>query len=391
MHIALLCPVLPPTVDGIGDHTYFLAAALAECARVTVLSGSGNFHCPPGCTLRTGVFRPGSSFVDAFAGTLAEVQPDWLVVQYNPFLYSRRGFNPWLPLALALARRRLPGLGVAMIAHELYMEPENLKFAVLGAGHRLQLRMVAPNVDLAFGSVDVWTENLRPFLPNRPLATLPVGSNIPLVPCTADERLALRARLGIAPGTLVLGSFGSWHYGRMPERLAKTLQFLYSQGEDVHLLFIGSGGERFREICSADLYNSVTVTGALASEEVSRHLQLVDLLLSPFLDGISSRRSSAVSCLAHGLPLLTTSGRLSDALWLRGLADCLVPVEDEPAFLRRALTLCRDEQARQHLARCGQSFFAQHLSWPCIRERLLEALAKPSPRTSSGMSNGAVP
>jgi len=390
MHIALLCPVLPPTVDGIGDHTYFLAAALAERVPVTVLTGDGNSHCPPGCTLRTGVFQPGRRFVESLGNALAAVRPDWLIVQYNPFLYSRRGFNPWLPLALARARSRTAGLGIGLIAHELYMQPENLKFAVLGAGHRLQLRLVAPSVDLAFGSIDAWTQNLRPFLPGRPLATLPVGSNIPPVPFSEAERQALRTQLGIAPRTLVLGSFGSWHYGRMPERLAKTFHHLHAQGEDVHLLFIGSGGERFREICSPDLLSRLTVTGTLTSDAVSRHLQLVDLLLSPFLDGISSRRSSAVSCLAHGLPLLTTSGRLSDALWVNTLADQLIPVDDEQAFLRAALHLCRSSDARRTLARHGQEFYGQHLSWERICSLLLDALTSTRSRSRTGQPDGAL-
>ena len=44
----------------------------------------------------------------------------------------------------------------------------------------------------------------------------------------------------------------------------------------------------------------------LANEEVSVHLSACDLMIQPYPDGISARRTSAMAALAHERPVVTT-------------------------------------------------------------------------------------
>jgi glycosyltransferase involved in cell wall biosynthesis len=378
MHIAILIPELPPKVNGIGDYTFFLSEVLAEKldCQITLLTSEENFQCPQGCQLKKGVFVPGADLMETLPNTMHGLQANWLLIQYNPFLYAHRGFNPWLIAAVAKVRRQQPDLKVALMAHEMYMTAENLKFAILGIFHRIQLWGVLRSVDLAFASIDTWAAELRHWIPNKPVFSLPVGSNVPLVSASPDALERLKKELNIDPSAIVLGAFGSYHYGRMPERIIRTLERLYAQKIKVHLLFIGSGGEQLRKLCPTHLYPMLTTTGTLGCEAVSIYLQLVDLLVSPFLDGISTRRSSAMSCLAHGLPLLTTSGRLSDALWHEAFGDQLIPVEKEEAYFDAAYQLCLDESKRRDLAQTSQSLYQSQFTWEKIAQRLLDAFEK---------------
>lgn len=378
MHIAILIPELPPKVNGIGDYTFFLSQALAnqfDC-QVTLLTSEGNFQCPQGCQLEKGVFVPGAALLETLPKAMSRLQADWFLIQYNPFLYAHRGFNPWLIAAVAKVRSQQPHLRVAMMAHELFMIAENLKFAIMGTFHRIQLWGLLRSIDLAFSSIDVWAAELRRWIPEKPVFSLPVGSNVPMVPESTDGLGKLRKDLCIDPEALVLGAFGSYHYGRMPERIIRTLETLSNRKVKVHLLFIGSGGEQLRKICPAHLHTVLTTTGALGCEAVSQHLQLVDLLISPFLDGISTRRSSAMSCLAHGLPLLTTSGRLSDALWLEAFGNSLIPVENEAAYFDAAHQLCLNEEKRAALAQTSHTLYQNQFTWQQIAQRFLNALEK---------------
>ncbi len=378
MHIAILIPELPPKVNGIGDYTFFLSQALAnqfDC-QVTLLTSDGNFQCPQGCQLEKGVFVPGAALLKTLPKMMGKLQADWLLIQYNPFLYAHRGFNPWLIAAVAQIRSQQSSLKIALMAHEMFMTAENLKFAILGTFHRIQLWGLLRSIDLAFASIDTWTAELRRWIPEKPVFSLPVGSNVPQVSVSCEALARLKQELGIDPAALVLGAFGSYHYGRMPERIIRTLERLDRNNIKVHLLFIGSGGEQLRKLCPTRLHPILTITGALGCDAVSAHLQLIDLLISPFLDGISTRRSSAMSCLAHGLPLLTTSGRLSDTLWHEALGEQLIPVEAEAAYFEAAQQLCLDKEKRKNLAHISRSLYQDRFTWKRIAQRLLDGLEK---------------
>ena len=45
------------------------------------------------------------------------------------------------------------------------------------------------------------------------------------------------------------------------------------------------------------------------------HLQACDLLLQPYVDGISGRRTTTISALEHAVPVVTTFGPLSEPFW----------------------------------------------------------------------------
>jgi glycosyltransferase involved in cell wall biosynthesis len=378
MHIAILIPELPPKVNGIGDYTFFLSEVLAkqfDC-QITLLTSAENFQCPQGCHLEKGAFVPGATLLEVLPKITSRLQADWLLIQYNPFLYAHRGFNPWLIAAIAKVRSQQPNLRVALMAHEMFMTAENLKFAILGTLHRIQLWGLLRSIDLAFASIDAWAAELRHWIPEKPVFPLPVGSNVPQVSVGIDALVRLKEVLGIDPSALVLGAFGSYHYGRMPERIIRTLEILDQQKINVHLLFIGSGGEQLRKLCPTHLHSRLSITGTLDCEAVSTHLQLIDLLISPFLDGISTRRSSAMSCLAHGLPLLTTHGRLSDGLWREALGEHLIPVENEAAYFEAARQLCLNEEKRKALAQTSTSLYQDRFTWERIAQRLLDAFEK---------------
>ena len=59
----------------------------------------------------------------------------------------------------------------------------------------------------------------------------------------------------------------------------------------------------------------VSATDLLPARELSRHLQACDLLLQPYGDGVSGRRTTTISALEHGVPVVTTFGRLSEPFW----------------------------------------------------------------------------
>jgi glycosyltransferase involved in cell wall biosynthesis len=59
------------------------------------------------------------------------------------------------------------------------------------------------------------------------------------------------------------------------------------------------------------------------------------VLLQPYVDGVSGRRTTTISALEHGIPVATTFGALSEPFWKDSRAVAVVPSE-KPQLLARA-------------------------------------------------------
>jgi glycosyltransferase involved in cell wall biosynthesis len=97
----------------------------------------------------------------------------------------------------------------------------------------------------------------------------------------------------------------------------------------------------------------VTATGAVDLEAVSLHLQACDVLVQPYPDGVSGRRTTTVSALEHGLPVATTLGELSEPFWSERPAVETVPAADAdglPAAVVKLLEPARNAAARRDAA-----------------------------------------
>jgi len=69
----------------------------------------------------------------------------------------------------------------------------------------------------------------------------------------------------------------------------------------------------------------IAATGELPAEQIPAHLRACDLLVQPFPDGVSSRRTSVMAGLANGVPVVTNLGLLSEPLWRKSGAVALAP------------------------------------------------------------------
>jgi len=370
MRIDLVFPTLPPTIDGIGDHTARLATTLAKqgwAPRVltaqhdwTPLAGvpvQRAFHCEH----RRGVLN--------LVSTVRSGSPDWLFLQFNQFSYGQWGLNPFLPLALYRIKNRCPEVRLAVMFHEDFLPATTLKDTIMSTWQRAQFWVLGRLADHVFFSIDPWVQQYRSWFPETPVEHLPVGSNISRV--DADEEV-VRKELGIADETTVLGVFGSLHESRLLSHIQMAARAVQDEG-DVILLYVGPDGEAFQDAME-DL--PVLNAGPLPAGEVSRRFHAMDMYLAPFIDGASTRRGSFLVGLQHGVPTVSTRGSLTDSMLLdqNQNAFALTAADDPEAFQRSVVTLCEDAVHRRRMRRNAQHFFSKHFRWEVLTERLLKQL-----------------
>jgi glycosyltransferase involved in cell wall biosynthesis len=372
LKFTIITPTLPPTIDGIGDHTAMLARELVKKHRVSILVSEDQTITP----------IEGTSTIPCFAAKAPSTNwnlhqqvkanpPDWLVLQYNPFSYGNRGFNLVLPKVMKAIKRDCSQTRIVMMGHERYMPVINLKFAIMTTWQRYEYHRIARSIDLAVIPTKLWADEFRARHRSTPTFQLPVGSNLPFA--TQANREEVRQQLGISSETIVLGIFGTAHPSRLVHYVRDSAFALQKKGQKAVVLYIGPDVARVKEIMgSAPLLTD----GPLPPQEVSRRLTGVDIYTATMIDGVSGRRGSFFAGLQLGIATIGTSGVSTDLILKQssGQAYLLTPADKEEEYIDAVVRLANDRPMRQRIAARGQELFDAEFSWDKLTARFLEML-----------------
>lgn len=155
----------------------------------------------------------------------------------------------------------------------------------------------------------------------RKVVLAPLPPNIGAPRETADSPLRQKLAAARAEGRLVIGHFGSIYPGKQPNALLDIGAVLKSRGARPLLVYVGSfirGVDRVEEEFYArarelGLADDVIVSGYVASNaEVFGLFEAVDAFCYPLQEGLTARRSSVLTCVQSGRPLIVTGPALPD-------------------------------------------------------------------------------
>jgi glycosyltransferase involved in cell wall biosynthesis len=206
-----------------------------------------------------------------------------------------------------------------------------------------------------------WERRWRPYALGRrlPFAWLPVPSSLALENLDGGQNVRERYGLGAGP---IVGHLGSYSVATIA-MLSVSLPEILERSTDTEALLLGEKSEDFRRQFVYDrpqLANRVHATGPLAPQDLVQSVCACDVLVQPYPDGISSRRTSAMAGLALGVPVVTTIGRLTEQLWQETGGVSLVRVDEPHRIGEEVLRLLGDDDARRTLADRGREIYARH-------------------------------
>lgn len=235
-----------------------------------------------------------------------------VVCNFPIVAWKRVIFSPLLAMAIA----RLRGRRVILVQHE---------WAGL---HRLRRLTYLPALRLADVIVMV-SPLVRSELADDPiagstarkvaLAALP--PNIEAPAGITDSPLRQRLAQARSEGRLVIGHFGSIYPSKQPNALLEIGAALKQRGLKPLVAYIGSfirGMDRVEEDFHAraaelGLGDDVIVSGFVASDhEVFGLFNQVDVFCYPLDEGLTARRSSVLTCVQSGRPVIVTGPKLPD-------------------------------------------------------------------------------
>jgi glycosyltransferase involved in cell wall biosynthesis len=351
--LAIVSSERPDRIDAIRDHTFLLAEALRKRAievDLQLRGPTGHRQRIRGAAER-GVVGP----LDAYDG---------LIVQYNPFMWGRWGFAPGLVADVARLRLRRRRPFTVLLVHEPYVPMVSWRWALMGLWQRAQLRALRLGVDRTCASIEAWARALAG-------THLPVGSNLPDMRGARGSR---RTALNMGSDVVVLATFSSGHPSRLLELVTTSVEAVAARGHKVALLNLGAGAPRITPPGSVVVFQP----GELPAQEVASWLAAADVFLAPFVDGVSTRRSSMMAALQHGLAVVGTDGALTDGLLRRSTeAIRLVPVERADLFRAAVVELAGDENARRELGVRARMLYERSFDWAVVAGTLLSLLGEP--------------
>jgi glycosyltransferase involved in cell wall biosynthesis len=285
---------------------------------------------------------------------------DAVLLQYNPFSYGHRGVAPRLPPHW---RRVAASAGRAVVVvHEPYVAATSPRFAALQALHRAQLHalleaadaVVAPSADAARrigGEVQV----------------IPVGSNLP---DRLNERRAGRQALGVRPGETLVATFSASDAGRSARAVRDAVRAIAAHVGPVLLLRLGRAPEPLDDLGDAV---RVVISGPLPPQRVASLLATADLFLAPYADGVTTRRTTLMAALQHGLPVVGTDNGRSDEVLVRSPAIARAPL-DAAAFAGVAAELAADRGRLEAMSMAARVLYLEEFAWDVIAQRYLALL-----------------
>jgi hypothetical protein len=360
----LLSGEYPPDCGGVGDYTASLAASL------TAAGDEVHVWTPDAASRGTAAGVTVHGLPDVFGpGARAELTQAWtatpgtVLLQYVPNALGSRGANVAFCRWFSRIGRRVAD--VRVMFHEPYFyftwtrpwAPAN----ALALAQRAMARLLLRGATRVYFSTETWTRYLDAA---SGAVTLPIPSSLPVA--SSREGVARMRATAVAgePGAPLAGHFGT--YGaHVAGELLSILPPLVERMPAIRLALVGSGGPEFLARLSAShpaVARRAWAPGRLGAGDVATALRACDVLVQPYPDGITTRRTSVMAGLKNGVATVSTAGELTESVWRESEAVALVTAGDAAAFVDRTSALLGDASRRAALGERGRAVYDARFS-----------------------------
>ncbi len=383
MKIGLVTGEFPPMEGGVGAFTQELARALHENGHeIHVISSRETRPETAERTYRTRNDPINLGFAQlhprierwrwpslaTIADIILRTELDIVNIQYQAAAFNMNS------AAINILPLRLKGVTQTVVTfHDLRVP---YLFPKAGGLRRSAVNFMARHANGTIVTNRADYESLSAFL-TKPIAQIPIGSNITAYTPNHIEIAEAREQLGINEDSILIGYFGFLNESKGADTLLAAMAKL---DQRYHLVFIGgqTGAsdptnaaflEHMKHLVKEfSLSDRVHWTGFLSDIRVSTFLHAADFMVMPYRDGATLRRGTLMAVLAHGRPLITSEPSEPTPELKSGQNVWLVPPQDVPTLTKAIETLAGDSTLR-HKIGTGARETASLFTWDKIADQ----------------------
>lgn len=185
----------------------------------------------------------------------------------------------------------------------------------------------------------------------------------------------LRAELGLAPDTLIVGTMAILRKKKGHHHLLEAAAQVVRQVPRVHFVFSGNGPQEEnlrRQAGELGLEGRVSFLGL--RRDVPEVLAAFDLFVLPTRQ--EALGTAFIEAQAMGVPVIGSRvGGVPETLQ-EGESGLLVPPEDPRALAAAIVELAQDADRRERMGACGSAFVRKHFSVDAMVEGMLDVYRK---------------
>jgi glycosyltransferase involved in cell wall biosynthesis len=301
---------------------------------------------------------------------IIHTKPDFINIQYVPHLYDRWGVNLYLPFAAMILK--CLGFKIALTVHENYVPLTNWKWIITGMPQRIILFLLILFSKKTFISIEKWTEKFKRifYFKKNDISWLPIFSNINYYLINESNKKRIRKQLDFEENDFIIATFSPLHPSKLLNKIFKTWKSVKKNRKDARLLIIGVSKKDIVD-CALDFDEDIYCAGYVPERRVGELLSISNIYLSPYSDGISSRRGSALAAMNYGLSIITTKGSSTDSIFHN---SPIILVDNPKQLTEKILYFAENKQARIKTGKATKEFYEKYFALDIIKNKFLHQL-----------------
>lgn len=215
------------------------------------------------------------------------------------------------------------------------------------------LKKILKNIHQIFITAPYLEKNIESICNKKKLPNihwLPLRSNVNYI---KDPNKARNIRKAFAPeAQFLLGCYGSYYEKNLLKQLKRNILLLLQNHPERTFLCLGRKSEKFVATFKRNypnLANQIESTGELDQVAISAHIQACDIMIQPYPDGVTAKRTSILASLLHEKAILTTSGNNSELFWSKRKCVLLYKEGSDLDFITQFEQIIYDSSVKKRL------------------------------------------
>lgn len=404
LSVCMISPTLPDIKCGVGDYAACLLELLQpKTVEVSVITSADNRINR--AFLDSDQVNPikifgivnhwGYSSLPLILRKISLLKPSLVHIQYETHMYSEKSMINFLPLfGKAL---RLP-CSYIITMHEFEgphlfsgkgifggMGPRSLMRFMLAGGllKDIKLRSFVKWGDSIIVTNEEHLHHLENEFPSKKskFKCIVLGPSLQSAPSNDFNRPAFRREKGLNDSDILLSYFGFLRPDKKVDLLLHAIKELINKGYKTKLLVVASAGDvvdgetayyqKLRALVKElGIEEHIIWTGYLSSREASDYLSCSDICVLPFESGVSEKRTSFVTAVSLGLPVITTKRNTVPPDFRDHFNVLLVSPNDLGQLVEAIIELANSESLRKEVGIQAKEL-SKNFSWEQIANKTI--------------------
>lgn len=361
MKTLIISKDFPDIKGGVSDYTFYLSKTFANMGIKTYVLTSSlemiNKNVENAQVLPS-IKKWSIKSINKILEEIDKIKPEWIILQYVPYMYSYSGIPFWLIFLYILLKIKKYKICTRFHEIRIIFDLSKPKYILISFFQKIIAYFLCLLSDKIIVSIEFYKRLIKNF--EKKIKVIPVGSNV--VP--ENENFGENKK---EKDKILIGYFGGANKSRKIDVHLKAVKILKEKGVNVKYIFIGEAPLYYKKLAKK-LNIDAEFTGYLEKEKVYEYLKKLDFFIffdkysNKYEAGINLKSGVVVAAFSANVPIIANKGFLTDKILNKYYIKCKV---NEYELADKILKYKNYEKLRELKAKIKE-FYENYLKWDKI-------------------------